>query len=309
MKLKGFHGPVSFYFLKYLQMEEEWKSEGITEVMFLRMITLSNGKVFNRKASFNRQTFRFSVLPCQWIAKQQQVTSRYKPRMYSTHKDVKSQGQVKTIYSATPYDWGWGISSLGFKRTGDLIADLSTNKVVAFSKTAYQYEWFHLGFAHIYDRHCYTLVNSASTTFLMAEGTQASLLISLLSPLAQTTLNACSLHLQVWFLMGKVPHSMNLSQSFSWYIFWLKAFKHSVSSMKHNNWERNILQLYNDTSHTKLSRKFWLACSCHGDRVPHCEEWLYINAPLLQYTAYLQKILYSSSITKAFQMTTVGYCT
>lgn len=105
-----------FLLFKYLHLEEEWKAEGITKVMLLKMIKLSNRKVFNNKVSFNIQTCYFSVLPCQWIAKEQRVTSRYKPGMYSTHREVKRQAQVKTICSATPYDWGWGVSSLGFKK-------------------------------------------------------------------------------------------------------------------------------------------------------------------------------------------------
>lgn len=44
--------------------------------MFLKMIKLYYGKDFKDKVSFNGETF--SVLLYHWVAKQQQVSSRYK---------------------------------------------------------------------------------------------------------------------------------------------------------------------------------------------------------------------------------------
>lgn len=60
-------------------MEEKEKTEGITKIMFLKMIKLSYRKVFKDKLSFNGVIFCFSVLLHHWAAKQQQASSRYKP--------------------------------------------------------------------------------------------------------------------------------------------------------------------------------------------------------------------------------------
>lgn len=51
-------------------MEEKEKTEGITKIMFLKMIKLSYRKVFKDKLSFNGVIFCFSVLLHHWAAKQ-----------------------------------------------------------------------------------------------------------------------------------------------------------------------------------------------------------------------------------------------
>lgn len=172
-------------------MEEEQRAEEITKAMFPKMIKLSDGKVFNNKVSFSRQTSHFLVLPHQWIAEWQRVTSRY-----STHREVKRQAHVKPICSEHPVTGGEDSASLGFKKEDRRPQSRSFHQQsLLFSETTYQYEWFHLELCTLLQ---YTALYSRKLClkyFFVAEGTQASSLISLLSPLAQTTLRACSLHL------------------------------------------------------------------------------------------------------------------